>query len=267
LSKLIILYSIVTIFNIFWVFSFFIKLVGVETKKWSTSISIFQIINLLPRTIGIFQIPLITLFTESAINSKQPLTPFFYQGIIFFNLLGVLIGTALLPFFINSLKQIISNIYETESFLNIIKKELGKLAVNFFKIKNYYSFFPKNGYFTFFDRTLFINNTLTAFLLCTAFPACVLAGYYIPNYRATIISMVSIIYGVASVINILFIETRVSLITDKTFHNQISFDDYKIVLFDCLKGRIVGTCVGIFLLPLIADMIAFAIKLVLLISA
>ena len=95
--NIIVLYSIVVFINIFWVFSFFVRLVGLESKKWSTAHSIFQIINLIPRTIGILQIPLITLYTEAAINNNRGINPIFYQGVIFFNLVGVLIGFVFLP--------------------------------------------------------------------------------------------------------------------------------------------------------------------------
>ena len=96
-------------------FGFFLRLVGVETKLWSTTTSIFQIINLIPRTIGVLQIPLITLYTETAINRKEPIGTFFFQGFIFFNLLGLVIGFIILPFFLQLLRQIIDNIYEMKS--------------------------------------------------------------------------------------------------------------------------------------------------------
>lgn len=261
MQKIIILYSIIIIFNIFWVFSFFIKLVGIETKRWSTAISIFQIINLFPRTIGIFQVPLITLYTETAINSNQKLTPLFYQGIVFFNLIGVLLGTVLLPFFIHSLKETIKNIYESESFRIILKKEIWKLSIFFFKKPDYHSFFVNTKAIKINNKPLFLNNTIAAFLLSIALPACVLAGYNIPSYRATIISLVSIIYGISSVVTILLIDTKVSLLTDKTFHGNLSVESYKTVLFDCLKGRIIGTFLGILLLPIFSDLITQIIKL------
>jgi hypothetical protein len=139
MEKIFILYSIVLVFNIFGVFGFFMRLIGVETKRWSTTFSTFQIINLFPRTIGVFQIPLITLYTENAINSKEDIAITFYQGIILFNSLGLIIGTLLLPFFVKSLKEIILNIYEKDSFRNQFFQTLR----NFFKLDNYLSFFSE----------------------------------------------------------------------------------------------------------------------------
>lgn len=260
MQNLIILYAIVIIINIFLVFSFFVRLVGVETKRWSTSNSIFQIINLLPRTIGVFQIPLITLFTEYAINTNKTVSPLFYQGVIFFNLIGVLIGFTLLPFFLNSLKETINSIYANDSFKIIFKKNTLKTIISTFFSGSFNNFFRHSNQLKVKNKKLFFYNLMATFFLCSAFPACVWAGYNLPAYRATIISLVSIIYGAASVITILFIDTKLSVITDKTFHNQISLSEYKIVLFDCLKGKIIGTLIGVIALPLLSGSIVYLVS-------
>ena len=258
MEKIFILYSIVLVYNIFAVFSFFNKLISVETKRWSTTLSTFQIIYLFPRTIGVFQIPLITLYTESAINSKEKIAITFYQGIILFNSFGLIIGTLLLPFFVKSLKEIILNIYAKDSFKNQFFQSLR----NFFKLDNYATFFSEFKLFKFYDKKIFLNDTFSTYLMVIAFPACILAGYQIPAYRATIISLVSIIYGVSSTISVLYIETKISLLTDKSFHSQIELHHYKAMLFDCLKGKILGTLIGVITLPFVAEILVYIFKLI-----
>jgi hypothetical protein len=246
--------------NSFWVFGFFIRFAGVETKKLSTSNSIFQIINLIPRTIGVFQIPLITLYIEKVINNHQKINIYFFQTLIFFNLVGIIIGIIILPFFLNSIKIIINNYYETESFkmslpklifLTLLKNE------NNFKIVN---FFNGLAMFKIVNIQLFIFNIFIGYLFSVAFPACAYVGYLISNYRATIVSFVSIIYGFAVFINILLVETKLSIITDKAFHGEKMIVDFKIVLLDCLKGRTVGILIGILSLPIITEMIEIVLR-------
>lgn len=255
MTSIIILYGIIFIINLFWVFGFFTRLVGVETKRWSTTNSIFQIINLLPRTIGILQIPLITLYTETAINRKEEINLLFYQGIIFFNLIGVLIGFIFLPLFLYILNHIINNIYEKASFRVLLKKELWINKEKSFNNIGYKSFFNGFSLKKITKGKLFVNNLIASFLICIAFPACILVGYHVPAYRATIISSVSIIYGLSTFITILLIDTRVSVLTDQTFHGSITLKQYKLVLFDCLKGRIIGIIIGIITLPYISGVI------------
>ena len=107
---------------------------------------------------------------------------------------------------------------------------------------------------------IFTNNLLAAFLTCIAFPACVLAGYHLPEYRATIISSVSVIYGISTFITILLIDTRVSVLTDQTFDGAVGLQHYKEVLFDCLKGRIIGITLGIIILPYFSELIILIVN-------
>lgn len=266
MQNIFILYGIILTVNIFWVFGFFIRLVGIETKRWSTTSSIFQIINLFPRTIGVLQIPLITLYTETAINKKEEISTFFYQGIVFFNLLGLLIGFIILPIFLQLLRQIIDNIYEKTSFKILMQKQTWTNVPQSIKSINYNSFFIGFRPTKLRITKIFLNNLIAAFLTCIAFPACVLAGYHLPGYRATIISSVSVIYGISTFITILLIDTRVSVLTDQTFEGAVGLQHYKEVLFDCLKGRIIGITFGIILLPFFTEVIMFIVQNLLLIN-
>jgi len=261
MTSIIILYSIIIIINIFWLFSFFIKLPSIITKNWSTSHSIFQIINLIPRTIGVLQIPMITLYTESAINTKKGINTIFYQGIIFFNLIGIFIGLIALPFFLKHFSNSINMIFTKGSFRGLISKNSLKISNNLNSDYGYRSFFDGIKLFKINYLNLFFNNFIAAYLTSIAFPACILAGYHMISYRATIISSVSIIYGLATYVTILFIDTRMSVFADQAFHNIITIKDFKLVLFDCLKGRILGIIIAILTLPEISDFIVYAIRL------
>jgi hypothetical protein len=260
MSNIFILYSIITIINIFWLFSFFIRLPSIVTKNWSTSHSIFQIINLIPRTIGVLQIPMITLYTESAINMKKGINTIFYQGVIFFNLIGILIGLIALPLFLNYFSNSINNIFTKGSFRSLISRNNfiidDELNLDY-RQKSFFTDFKlfKINYFN-----LFFSNFVASYLTVIAFPACILAGYHMITYRATIISLVSIIYGLATYVTILFIDTKMSVLSDQAFHNLITITDFKLILFDCLKGRIFGIIIAILTLPHISNFIVHAIN-------
>ena len=247
--KLIILYIIVTIINTFSVFGFFVRLIGIKTKKWSTTNSIFQIINLLPRTIGILQIPLITLYTETAINEKVEINILFFKGLIFFELVGIILGVLLLPYFLSIFDEYVEKLYEKSKLKNLFSKDVWIKNFKLKSIDNYTSFFNNYKLIKLNNLKLFVYNLFSAFLTSIALPACILTGYYLPNYRATIISSVSIIYGIATFITILLIDTKISVITDKTFHELIPYQRYKMILFDCLKGKFLGILFGIVMLP------------------
>lgn len=260
MQNLIILYLIVVVINVFLVFNFTVKLVGVETKKIFTSDAIFQIINLLPKCIGIFQVPLLTLYTEYAINLNKPIDTFYYQAVILSGLIGILIGFILLPFFINSLKESINSIYNNNSFKIIFNLQSLKIIASSFLSANFFLFFKGHKLYKIKNRKLFSYNLIVSFLFCSAFPACILAGYYIPEYRATINSMVSLFNGIAAFVIILFIDTKLSVMTDKTLHDKMPYLDYKDVIFDCLKGKIIGTFIGVITLPTLSSGIVYLIS-------
>jgi hypothetical protein len=259
MGEFIFLYSIILTVNIFWLFGFFIRLVGIETRRWSTTSSIFQIINLFPRTIGVLQIPLITLYTETAINRKEQISELFYQGVIFFNMLGLLIGLVVLPIFLHLLRQLIDNIYEKTSFNVLLRNQTWKNIPQSFLTFDYRSFYFGLRLFEIRVTKIFVNNFVAAFLTCIAMPACLLAGYELPEYRATIISFVSVIYGISTFITILLIDTRVSVLSDQTFDGVVGLHQYKEVLFECLKGRLVGITMAIIILPYFSDMIVLIV--------
>jgi hypothetical protein len=260
MSSAFFLFGIITLVNFFWVFGFFIRFAGVETKKLSTSNSIFQIINLIPRTIGVFQIPLVTLYIEKTINKSQSINISFFQTLIFFNLIGILLGIIALPIFLRFIKIIINKFYESESFRTTLPKLIFNVIFRNRDKQKTGSFFYDLTIFKIMNIQLFIYNTCIGFLLAVAFPACAYVGYLISDYRATIVSFVSVIYGFAVFINILLVETKLAIITDKTFHGEKILTEFKMVLLDCLKGRTVGILLGIITLPIISEIIKIVLK-------
>ena len=253
MQNLIILYIIVVIINVFLVFYFTVRLVGVETKKIFTSDATFQVINLIPKSISIFQVPLLTLYTEYAINNQIIINPLYYQAVILSGLLGILIGCTLLPFFIYLLKESINSIYQNNSFNILFNIKSVKIILQSIGRANFSLFFKGHKLYKIKNKKLFFNNLIVSFLLCSAFPACILAGYYLPAYRATINSLVSVFNGIAAFVVILFIDTKLSVFTDKTLHDKMSYWDFKVVIFDCIKGKIFGTLIGIITLPILSN--------------
>lgn len=254
-----ILFAIIIFVNIFWVFGFFVRVIGIETKKWALSNSIFQVLNLIPQTLSILQVPLITYFTEVAINKNLDIEIVFYQLIIFFNLIGIFIAIILMPLFMNYFRSIIGAIYINPNlFVFISKKHLLEFKIKFRLIdylKNNISIYRKVKY-----RRMFYYNIVIGYLLAIAFPICVYIGYQLPIYRATIISLVAVIIGIGTYINILFVETKIAQLGDKTFHKEMEFSEYKYLLVNSFYGRIVGLILGLLTIKSLSQFILFELS-------
>lgn len=253
------LFAIIIFVNIFWVFGFFVRVIGIETKKWALSNSIFQVLNLIPQTLSILQVPLITYFTESAINKNLDIEIVFYQLIILFNLVGIFIAILLMPFFMNYFRSIIGAIYINPNLLVFIsKKHLFEFKIHVrlidYLVHNL-SIYSKVKY-----RRMFYYNIIIGYLLAIAFPICVYIGYQLPAYRATIISLVAVIIGIGTYINILFVETKIAQIGDKTFHQELEFSEYKYLLVNSFYGRIIGLILGLITIESLSQFILFQLS-------
>ena len=248
------LFVIIIFVNIFWVFGFFVRVIGIETKKWALSNSIFQVLNLITQTLSILQVPLITYFTESAINKNLDIEIVFYQLIILFNLVGIFIAILLMPFFMNYFRSIIGAIYINPNLLVFIsKKHLFEFKIHIrlidYLVHNL-SIYSKIKY-----RRMFYYNIIIGYLLAIAFPICVYIGYQLPAYRATIISLVAVIIGIGTYINILFVETKIAQLGDKTFHQELEFSEYKYLLVNSFFGRIIGLIFALISIKSLSELI------------
>jgi hypothetical protein len=154
------------------------------------------------------------------------------------------------------MKIIIIKIYEESPLKNfisikIVKKIRFNITINNFK--NY--FYGRKFHFGYF----YLNNILIGFLLAIAFPLCVYIGYQIPAYRATVISLVSVIIGLATIINIVFIDLKISIISDKIINKLINIKILKDILFNCILGRLTGILLGLISLPYLSNLAIFII--------
>jgi hypothetical protein len=154
-----------------------------------------------------------------------------------------------MPFFMNYMKNIINKIYEESSLSIYLSKQLLKDIKFKLPMYNFGRYFKERkfifGYF-------YIINSFIGLLLSIAFPLCVYIGYQIPAYRATLISLVSVIIGIATIINIFFVELKISIISDKIINKLIDIVILKDTLFNCLLGRLTGIIFGLFFLPYIS---------------
>ncbi len=254
MTKSIYIYILIVFISTFSVFGLYTRVIGIETKKWSISNTFFQVLNFIPQTIGLILTPIITLYTESALNKNIIIPYTFYQSLIFFNLIGTIIGFYLLPLYIGNIKKIINLIYEGR------KVKFNLLKFNY-TIKNSYDEFSKNKYFKKLEvNYFFISNLIVGFLLSIAFPLCVYIGYQISLYRATFISSVSLIIGITTILNVLFIDFKISIICDKIINDNTEIKILRSLIINCIVGRIFGIIISVISFPIISKATLFLIN-------
>ena len=256
---LITLYVIIIIVNVFSVYSYFVKLISVSSGKWSTSGMLFQMLNAIPRSIGVFQIPLITFYTEWAINNNINLKVEIFIGIVLAIWIGLLIGWLSLKYFYLVFSYSVNHITERQSFSSFFRNSITILLGNG-TWKNQTQNLIKIKLFKIGNHKLFIYNAIGFFLMSIALPCFLWASYHLPNYRASLNSFVSMITGLASIFILFMVDSRIALYTDKAFSGDMNLGEYSEKLLDVTRGRLLGTFFVLLLFIPISDLLIRFLK-------
>lgn len=228
--------------NAFVIFNFFSRINAIQTKKWALSNAIFQIIYIAPKFLALIIIPLIVYNGEYLIEKNESFKPLFYHFLIICEIIGLLIGIINLKYFLASFKKIVMR--ENDSlaildFINLYIFTFFKFNLNFFKKKSLSDIFSIKNY------SLFFHNVLIGFLFSISVPLLMSLSISIEEYRATFVALIPIIGGIAFTLMTYFIEPKISYLADKVYENKGSIKDLYILLFDCIKGKMLGCIIAL----------------------
>ena len=247
------LFITILIAKIFDVFKFFSRISAVNTKKWSYTDVIYQIVELIPRSIGLLIIPISVYFSEEILMKNNELHSILLTYSILFEFFGLFIGLILVPNFIFSLNHIIllerkkSSIIDfIQFYLNIIflKKRKPTNILNYLKIK---------------DRKLFWINIFTGFFLSIIIPLLVLLSVNFINHRGTLIALIPVFLGVIYVIIALYVLKPIGYFTDLAYDNKIEIEEFKNILKDCILGKMAGALLAFLsIIPILKILVKFS---------
>jgi hypothetical protein len=228
--------------NAFVIFNFFSRINAIQTKKWALSNAIFQIIYIAPKFLALIIIPLIVYNGEYLIEKNESFKPLFYHFLIICEIIGLWIGIINLKYFLASFKKIVMR--ENDSlaildFINLYIFTFFKFNFNFLKKKSLSDIFSIKNY------SLFFHNVLIGFLFSISVPLLMSLSISIEEYRATFVALIPIIGGIAFTLMTYFIEPKISYLADKVYENKGSIKDLYILLFDCIKGKMLGCIIAL----------------------
>ena len=70
---IVLLFITIIIANVFVVFKFFSRIAAIDTKKWANSVAIYQIVEIVPKSLSLLIIPLSVYYSEEIIMKKARL--------------------------------------------------------------------------------------------------------------------------------------------------------------------------------------------------
>ncbi len=234
-----ILFTIIVI-NVFFVYGLFLRFVGMLSNIVSTSNSLFQVVSLIPKALSSLQLVFITYFIESNLNSTKYSPLFFYFLLIFCNLIGLFLGVMTCNFFLRSTKLFVKRLDK-----KIANVWISKVTEYKFKTLNFDIRVIKIKL-----DSIFIISLFTTIINCISLPILIYLALYFPDFRSTIISTLPILFGIATVINIVWVETKLSFISDMIINKEMLISEYKEFIGNIGISKIIAIFLSLILFTL-----------------
>ncbi|RAP36529.1 DUF2837 domain-containing protein [Candidatus Marinamargulisbacteria bacterium SCGC AAA071-K20] len=223
------------------------RLAGVRTKQIAIAMSFVTSTLLISRLSNMFQAPLLGALVDKSTLDSSGLTLSLLESqfrfIIVAAFCGALVGAFLTPTFgtlyqaaikrflkVGSIPRVVGYALKPSSLVKIIKSFRLPPLSSFKKIS--LSSIPKG----FLIINVVVTSIYTIGVLCS-----LLAGAYLPEFRATAIQLSGIVNGMATVMFTLFVDPSGARITDQAVHDKRPEDDVRSVVFFLQLGKLVGT--------------------------
>ncbi len=220
---------------------------GLKTKQISIAMAFVTSTLLVSRLSNMFQAPLLGKMVDQTImiGTAESLLQLeeSFRTIIFSGFLGVLIAAFLAPTFVNIFEIAIKTFLRVGSipkmfFMTITSpRRIAKIA-KCIRIPN--PNMLKNVSLKNIPKTFLVLNGFVASIYTIGVLASLLAGAYLPDFRATAIQLSGIVNGIATIMFTLLVDPAGARITDQTVHNNRPTSDVKSVVVFLMLSRMIG---------------------------
>lgn len=264
-DRMVLLFILTAIIHTVDTLSYSVRIAGVRTGRLAMAFSLFNIIVLISRTANLIQAPILGSMGDLAIktNSLSQLTNSF-RFAIFAATIGTVVGTLLIPTFINLFVHLIYQLEQKGSITKIILSSFTRY--NFKKVKVRVKKSPLK-YFKTYAKTnlpksfLFLNILITS-IHTIGVLAAIYAGVLIPQFRLTASQLSGLINGVATILLAVIVDPRSAIITDQVIEGKRRKRDINSMVIYLIGSKILGTILGQVLFIPAAYIIVFFTRLI-----
>jgi len=250
---IILLFITIIIANVFVVFKFFSRIAAIDTKKWANSVAIYQIVEIVPKSLSLLIIPLSVYYSEEIIMKNKEVYSALLSYSVLCEFLGLLIGLLLIPNFLFSINKMILEEKRKIGIPNFIKFYFDIILLKN-RIKSHFLFFKNIE-----NKNLFKINIFTGFFFSLTVPLLVLLSINFVNHRGTLISIIPFIIGLTYVIFSYFVERPLGYFTDLAYENKMEVEKFENILVDCIFGKLIGALLAFFaIIPILKILVKFS---------
>lgn len=247
-TQIIVVCALNFVISLIGTLAYSVRLVGVRTGKIAVSFALFNILMLVSRTAVTFQVPILTKYVEGNPISSDLLPVF--NIIIIISGVATIIGALLIPTFQRILTKGVKAFSIERSLSKLILHSFSKSGIRF--MKESVSLPAKENITKFnFDRLpkrIIVYNLVTVALITVGSLAPIYAGSLEPDLRATCITLSSIVNGIATILMAVFIDPRLSIMTDDVIDGRCTEEEFRLCVVGMVGSKTVGTFVALFLL-------------------
>lgn len=231
-----------------------VRLSGARVRLLASALSLFNVMVMVSRLANMMQQP----FTGSLIdNAPKDNTLEFvesqYRILIGSATLGTIIGLLLLPTFIAIFSRAIIHLAEERgSIPGLLKKGF---TVSYFKRAFKHIHLPRYNYLKDMNWRdipikLFIINMLITAIYTIGVLSALYAALLVPERATTAVMASGLINGIATILLIIFIDPKISILADDVINQKGSYVSLKSASIMMVTSRLLGTLLAqLFFLP------------------
>lgn len=265
-EKLILISIFIFIIHSIETLAYAVRLSGARVRLLASALSLFNLMVMFSRLANMMQQP----FTGSLIdNAPKIKTLEFvenqYRVIIGSSTLGTILGILLLPTFIAIFSRAIIHLSEERgSIPSLLKKGL---TMEYIKRTVKHIHLPKLSYLKgirmkdFPIRLFIINMVITAIYTIGVLSA-LYAALLAPERASTAIMASGLINGIATILLIIFIDPKISILADDVINQKGSYHNLKAISLMMITSRLLGTILAQVLFIPGAEYIAWFTKFI-----
>ncbi|MGG4491019.1 lipid II flippase Amj family protein [Metabacillus idriensis] len=222
-----------------------VRLSGARVKMIASALSLFNLMVIVSRMSNMMQQP----FTGSLVDlaPKENTLQYVenqYRILIASSTLGTVLGIVLLPTFIALFSRAIIHLSEARGSIPLLLKK--GLSFEYLKRGVKHIQLPKKGYFMTINmkqipiKLFFINMIITSIYTIGVLSA-LYAALLVPDRSSTAIMASGLINGIATILLVILIDPKISVLADDVVNNKGSYTKLKSISIMMITSRLFGT--------------------------
>lgn len=243
-----------------------VRLSGARVRLLASALSLFNIMVMVSRLANMMQQPFTGSLIDNAPNENTlEFVESQYRIIIGSATIGTIVGMVLLPTFIALFSRAIVHLSEERgSIPSLIKKGL---TFEYIKRGVKHIHLPKWSYLQDINWRdipikLFLINTIITAIYTIGVLSALYAALIVPERATTAVMASGLVNGIATILLIIFIDPKVSILADDVINQKGSYLKLKSVSLMMITSRLLGTILAqLFFIPG-AEYIAWFTKLI-----